>query len=176
MGRVASEARADFKNTTSTWKGERNFGKTICVDLDGVIFSMKNGWLGPDKFGSYIPGASLALRELKKCGWYIALFTTRLVTAKLVRHLKKYRIVYDDINGRCFVKNGTLYVRLQRYNRSIVDYKPAHRRWFWSHNPEWASVKPIASIYLDDHAWPRIGEFDARTWGAVVHDLKVQFP
>jgi len=171
VGPADSAQPEGFNNTTTTWKGKRNFGKTVCVDFDGVIAGMQKGWRGPDSFGPIIPGACLSLQRLAGDGWYIIIFTTRLVTRQLVEWLKGNCVPFNDINGRCFVEKGVLYVRLQRYNRSTVDYRPARPRWYWRHNPEWASIKPIASVYLDDHGWPIKGDFTPNVWNAVVRDL-----
>ena len=171
VGRADSAQPEGFKNSTLTWKGKRTFGRTVCVDFDGVIAGMQKGWRGPNKFGPVIDGAPQTLLTLKQHGWYIVIFTTRLVTQQLIKYLNDNRVFYDDINGRCFVKNGDLYVRLQRYNRSTVDFKAAHPRFYWRHNPEWSSIKPIASVYLDDHGWPIKGDFTVEVWNQVAKDL-----
>jgi len=44
------------------------------------------------------------------------------------------------------------------------------------HNPPNTSIKPIATVYLDDRAWPRLGkQYDGETWEQIVIDLRKLF-
>jgi len=58
-------------------------------------------------------------------------------------------------------------------------------KWLWNnkipfhsinstnHNPPNTSIKPIATVYLDDRAWPRLGkQYDKETWEQIVKDLR----
>lgn len=154
--------------TSKSWVGAPNFGKIISIDLDGVILEFK-GWQGEDVFGAPVDGAASCIRKLRENGWYVVIFTTRLVTTALVSYLLRWDIKYDDINARVVwraykgssTNNERVYsklVRLQRYGRSSVDYTPYDRRWYWKHNPERASIKPIASVYVDDMNWENGGQ------------------
>lgn len=135
------------------YKGQHSFGKIISVDLDGVIMKYE-GWKGPDVFGEVIDGAASTLHALKDKGWYIAIFTTRLVTEKLVDYLRNNGIPFDDINGRIH-KGKVLY---QHYGERGIHYGVPSPRHYWRHNPADASIKPIASVYVDDMSWENGGK------------------
>ncbi|MFX0084287.1 MAG: hypothetical protein ACFFAU_01335 [Candidatus Hodarchaeota archaeon] len=71
--------------------------KTIAFDFDGVI-STYNGFKGVDVFGAPIKETIDTIKQLKKEGYYIIIFTTRLDTPKLREWLKRNDVKYDDIN------------------------------------------------------------------------------
>ena len=85
-----------------------SFKKTIAVDLDGVIFEYRE-WKGVEHFGKPIKNAVRSLELLKKMGFKIVIYTTRLnpkinteeplpVLKELVSAaLKKERIPFDEI-------------------------------------------------------------------------------
>jgi len=172
---VERQGRDPLRDITA-WAGTKDFGKIISIDLDGVILQYE-GWRGPTVFGPPVEGAADAIRVLRKLGWYVCIFTTRLVSESLIEHLRKYKIEYDDINGRVGFNNTGKYVRVQRYNRSFVNYKEHHRRWYWRHNPEYASIKPIASVYLDDMNFERGGkQYTQKDWDNVVDTLRRRWP
>lgn len=172
-----------FENKTNSFLGAKNFGKIICIDFDGVIADFSKGWQGPEVFGEPIEGAAYWIHMLKRDGWYICILTTRLVTFSLVAWLKRNNITFDDINGRVIEYKipgtdiDTTDVRLQFYDTKDTDYSPAASNFFWRHNPERASIKPIASVYLDDMAWERGGrQYTNEDWKAVYESLKLRFP
>jgi hypothetical protein len=167
-------------------EGVLDFGKVISFDLDGVILKY-DGWQGPDKFGSVIPGAVETMKRLRREGWYITIFTTRLVTTKLVDYLFNLGVPYDDINGRVVPMDGASRevtrlrvhtIAFQEYGGAEVNYgsvcDPVH---YWAHNPPWASIKPFASVYVDDMNWENEGRnFDESTWMKLNESLKRRFP
>ena len=155
------------------WFGMKDFGKIICVDLDGVVFEF-DGWKGVDKFGNVIDGAVETLKKLKSDGWYIVLFTTRLVTTNLLIYLVDKAIVFDDINGRTSRLREGYNVQ---YHSSPVDYSPYGPGHAWKHNPEHSSIKPIASVYLDDMSIENGGvNYNLDKWNWVYSELKRRFP
>jgi hypothetical protein len=93
----------------------------ICVDFDGVIAAFAQDI---ESFGSPIPGAGEALRELKSLGYKIIIHTARPSRAEHVENLRGYlrreRIPFDEINS-----NGDC---------------------------PWPSIKPLADVYIDDRA------------------------
>lgn len=82
--------------------------KTICIDLDGVIFKYDE-WRGVDHFGDPIDGARLVLEELQRMGFEIIIFTNRtnpstnpgytkyMLAAKVEKALNKHNIPFDRI-------------------------------------------------------------------------------
>ena len=48
----------------------------ICIDLDGVL-NLYDGWKGADYFHPPRPGAAEFLRELKRRGYAVIVFTVR---------------------------------------------------------------------------------------------------
>lgn len=186
-----------FVRTISTWEGKTNFGKIVSIDFDGPI-SQFRGWKGPQSFGKIVPGARQTIMKLHREGWYINIMTTRLVSFMLVHWLFRHGIVFDDINGRCSdftygpIMPGDIEdalrtpgkaraisrveIRLQSYNDEVVDYTPAHPQYFWRHNPAFASMKPIASAYIDDMNWESLGlKFTEKTWDSIYLKLHHYF-
>ena len=70
---------------------------TVAVDFDGVL-SKYDGWKGNNIFGKPIPEMVKTIRQLKKEGYYIIIFTTRQDTTALRKWLKDNKVPYDDIN------------------------------------------------------------------------------
>lgn len=155
------------ERTVQHWVGSKNFGKIIVVDLDGVIINF-DGWKGPNIFNTVIAGAKKSMLWLKENGWYICIFTTRIVTEELITFLRTNDIVFDDINGRGIAyteEDPFLKSNYQKYDASHVDYSHIGYKKFWLHNPEFSSVKPIASVYVDDMDWRQRGKnFTWFTW------------
>jgi len=71
--------------------------KYIGIDLDGTIAHYVE-WRGETHFGEPVPGVQDALRELKKDGWKIIIFTTRSNKKLISDYLKKHLIPFDYIN------------------------------------------------------------------------------
>jgi len=94
---------------------------TVCVDFDGVIAEY-DGFKGADVFGAPIEGAKEALQKMKKEGWLVIIFTTRLPDKKFKEYLSIWGIPYDYIN-----KNPEQY-------------------------PNTNKGKPAANVYIDDRA------------------------
>ena len=74
-----------------------NIPKTVAFDFDGVLATY-DGFKGVDIFGEPIPETIKATQELKKLGYCVIIFTTRLDTPKLREWLKKHKVAYDAIN------------------------------------------------------------------------------
>jgi len=72
--------------------------KTICVDFDGVIADYSKGFQGENVFGLPLPGASDGMKQLKKDGWRVIIFTCRPATPQLAAYLATHQIPYDGIN------------------------------------------------------------------------------
>lgn len=121
--------------------------KTVAVDLDGVLADYTDGWLGDDVIGLPIPGAKVALDELKRAGWTIIIYTSRPATATLKQWLEKHKIPYDAINFEPGDKEpwgkGVRKVRAHVYvdDRAVTfrgDWQKTlldildHRPWFYS--------------------------------------------
>lgn len=79
----------------------KSFKRTICIDLDGVIFDYSEGWQGNAYVGKPIKGAIEYINKLKSQGWTVLIHTARVDkgrTKKYVkRFLKKHGIKYDKI-------------------------------------------------------------------------------
>lgn len=73
------------------------FVPTAVVDLDGTLAEY-NGWKGPDVFGSPIPGALDALRDLKRMGFRVIVFTTRGDVAAVTQWLNYNGFPFDGVN------------------------------------------------------------------------------
>lgn len=174
-----------YQRTIDSWKNAKDFGKILSVDFDGVICKF-DGWKGPNIFGDPIEGAALTLRKLYETGWYICIFTTRLVTIELVNYLNEHSIPFDDINGRVRVLNRGYLCEVQFYTNEDdnFSYETIHKNgaripvpFYWRHNPEFASIKPIASVYLDDMNWENEGKnYTKETWERVYLSLSQRFP
>lgn len=72
--------------------------RIILFDFDGVI-STYHGWRGFDVLGEPIPKVINVMKKLKREGYFISIFTTRLDTPHLRAWLKKYEVPYDSINS-----------------------------------------------------------------------------
>ena len=103
--------------------------KIIAVDLDGTIAEY-DGWKGVGNIGVPISKVERVLRELKRRGWYILVFTCRL-------------------NG----KN----TKLGRVD--IIEENKQHiENWFKAYGVPYDEItlnvegKPFAHVYLDDRA------------------------
>jgi len=71
--------------------------KYVCVDLDGTIAHYKE-WKGEDFFGEPVAGVQSALELLKKEGWRIIIYTTRINSKLIEDYLYKNSIPFDHIN------------------------------------------------------------------------------
>lgn len=56
--------------------GAMTMRRTICVDMDGVLASYRDGWQGVDTIGAPIPGAREFLHRLRE-HYDVVIFTTR---------------------------------------------------------------------------------------------------
>ena len=72
--------------------------KVLCFDFDGVI-AFYDGWKGFDVFGPPNYLVIEAMRELKRKGYYLTIFTTRPCTQTMVDWLKKYEVPFNSINS-----------------------------------------------------------------------------
>jgi len=72
--------------------------KIVCFDFDGVIATY-DGWKGFDVLGKPIQKTINVMKKLKDKGYFITIFTTRVVTPKLLKWLEKYEVPYDSINS-----------------------------------------------------------------------------
>ncbi len=150
-----------------------NCGKTICFDLDGVILNF-DGFKGGDVFGTVIEVEQKTMMQLQTDGWEIHIFTSRLVTTNLIVMLYDNQIPYKDINGR-LRDDGTISFQTY-YDDNWVDYSPYEKNKYWMHNPEQSSIKPIASVYVDDMNWENEGRnFDEKTWKRLYKSLSRRF-
>ena len=95
--------------------------KTICIDIDGTIVHYED-WKGDYHFGSIVPGAIEAMKELKSQGWYIIIYTTRGNKSAVESFLNCNGIPFDSINEN--------------------PHQPENAK----------GGKPIADVYLDDRA------------------------
>jgi len=162
----ATHAR-EPRRTISSWVGQTQFDRSMIVDFDGVLCTYR-GWRGPNVFGKPISGASRVLHDLEAHGWRIYIFTSRLVTWQMIKWLHDADIPWHDINGRCGWDKEGKYIRLQRYDRASVDYSSGHRLRFWEHQPEYASIKPLGSVILDDMNWENNGKnYTRETWNTI---------
>jgi len=59
-------------------KQQSRYNKTILVDFDGVIHSYHEGYKDGSIYGYVIKGAKEAIEKLKKKGYKIVIFTTRV--------------------------------------------------------------------------------------------------
>lgn len=181
-----------YSKTTDSWKGTKDFGRIVCVDFDGVICEF-NGWQGPNAFGKPIIGAAHTLAKLTMDGWYVCIFTTRLVTIELIDWLNEHHVLFDDINGRVVMRDrigrntkmplmahpvyDECVIKIQHYNSGNVNYSPSLPDFYWRHNPQFASIKPIASVYLDDMSWENEGKnYTEETWERIYLSLSQRFP
>ncbi len=106
--------------------------KAIAIDLDGCIASYNNGWMGENVFGELIPNCKENIRNLKSMGYKIIIYTSRLATKELEKHLTDNGIYFDAINDNPW-----------------HEYKqPGDKR------------KVIADIYIDDRAITFRGNWD----------------
>ena len=80
--------------------------KTAVFDFDGVIASYK-GWKGFDIFGKPFKEVIKTMKRLKRNGWRVIIFTTRVATPKLLKWLKKNDVPFDDINRDAQKPYGT---------------------------------------------------------------------
>ena len=64
---------------------------TVCLDFDGVIHDYSDGWLGPVPTGGILPGAADAMREIKRAGIRLEIFSTR-PKDNIVAFLKNHAI------------------------------------------------------------------------------------
>lgn len=156
-----------------TSRGDKMYGKILVVDFDGCI-TEHLGWQGPNTFHPLIPNAAETLRKLRADDWYICIFTARLVTEALLSFLFKNCIPFDDINGRTVMPPS--FIRTQNYTDKQVDYKGYAECYYWKHNPDYSSIKPVASVYIDDMNWEQKGKpFTAKTWNKIYKSLKKRF-
>jgi len=95
---------------------------TVAFDFDGVI-STYEGWKGFDVFGEPIPETIEAIRQLKKSGFYIIIFTSRMDTPNLREWLKKHKVPYDDINQN---RKSPPHTSCKPYYHCIVDDRALH--------------------------------------------------
>jgi hypothetical protein len=95
--------------------------KTVCVDIDGTLVRYEK-WQGDHHFGEILPGAVDAMRQLRKDGWFIIIYTTRGNREAIKAFLESQKIVFDAINENPF--------------------QPDNAR----------GGKPIADVYIDDRA------------------------
>lgn len=95
--------------------------KTICVDIDGTLVHYEN-WQGDFHFGQLVSGAVEAMRQLKRQGWYIIIYTTRGNKEAIKSFLTIHGICYDSINEN--------------------PYQPDNAQ----------GGKPLADVYIDDRA------------------------
>ena len=70
----------------------------IAFDFDGVIATYM-GWKGFDVLGEPVSEVIEVVRNLKKEGYFITIFTTRLDTPKLRGWLEENSVPYDSINS-----------------------------------------------------------------------------
>lgn len=159
------------------WKN-KDFGKTLICDIDGVILRF-DGFKGNDIFDDAIEGAEETLKLLHDKGWYIMLFTSRLVTFELINHLDFFGISFlthfDDINGRR--QEGTDLLDLQSYTLSGLKDDRIHIGKYWSISPKHSSFKPIASAILDDKNWENNGKnYTKDKWEEAKRSLISRFP
>ena len=80
--------------------------KTVCVDIDGTL----------------VLGAVEAMRELRKRGWFIIIYTTRGNKEAVKKFLDNNEIVYDCINENPYQPDNAI------------------------------GGKPLADVYIDDRA------------------------
>lgn len=72
--------------------------RIIAWDFDGVISTYK-GWKGFNVFGAPIRKTINVMKKLKRQGYFITIFTTRLDTPKLRRWLDIFQVPYHSINS-----------------------------------------------------------------------------
>ena len=158
-----------------------HFGKILCSDIDGVILK-RTVYKGNNVFDEAIDGAKETLEFLHENGWYIMLFTSRLVTIELIEHLDKcgieFRKHYDDINGRRKEYGNFAVLDVQDYkHRELVQLPHQNNEnKHWVSNPPYTSIKPIASVYLDDMSWENEGKnYTKETWLKIKESLTRRF-
>ena len=97
----------------------------VCVDLDGVLASWKDGWKGVDHFGDPIPGAVEFTKKLAET-YDVVIYTCRCS---------------EGINGRekaCLLSNR------------VREWLDTHG--FTYHDIYVGQGKPVAAAYIDDRA------------------------
>lgn len=145
--------------------------KTVALDLDGVLADYTDGFQGDDVIGLPIPGAKIALDELKRAGWTIIIYTSRPASATLKQWLEKHKIPYDAINYEPGEKDpwgkGYRKVRAHVYvdDRAVCfrgDWQKTlleimdHRPWFYTcQNPKNEIQTPWQNIQVfNDNYFP----------------------
>lgn len=64
--------------------------KTVAIDFDGVIHSMKSGWLGPNVLEEPVEGAVEAIKTLQADGWEVIIFSARAGTQEGIDAIVSY--------------------------------------------------------------------------------------
>ena len=103
--------------------------RSVCVDLDGVLASYRDGWKGVEQIGDPIPGAVEFTRQLSEFA-RVVIFTTR---------------VKRDMDDRPpqYQEPGALLALVQGWlDRHGFTYDEIYE----------GQGKPIASAYIDDRA------------------------
>ncbi len=70
---------------------------TVCFDFDGVIATY-DGWKGFDILGDPVPEVINAMKQLKKEGYSIVIWTGRQDTPILRKWLTNNEVPYDELN------------------------------------------------------------------------------
>ena len=103
--------------------------KVVAIDFDGTI-AHYDGFKGKGVFGKPVDGVKDALAFIRKCGWVVMIYTTRLEVHQIKEYLGEHKIPYDYIN---YNPNNTKYM-----------LHPA---------------KMVANAYIDDRAVPFNGDW-----------------
>jgi phosphoglycolate phosphatase-like HAD superfamily hydrolase len=110
--------------------------RTVCVDYNGVL-DMYEGWKGVNHFYRMRPGADQFLKNLKKAGYRVVIYTAApymhvmkfLKTTGLYKHvdfvtgLKIPAIIYIDDRAICF--DGSFDTCIQKVNSFSPHWKPS---------------------------------------------------
>lgn len=72
--------------------------KTAAFDLDGTVCQYQEGMAEDNEFGPPIPGIVEEMKKLKAAGWKIIIWTCRGKSQRMIKHLKKHGVPFDEIN------------------------------------------------------------------------------
>ena len=80
-----------------------------------------------------------------------------------------YKLMMNGWFIHIFTTRPETVTLIQWLNKNNVCYNAINST---EYNPPDTSIKPIATIYLDDRAWPLMGkQFTKETWEQIVEDL-----
>ena len=97
-----------------------NRGKSLAIDLDGVIHDYKDGFGDGELRGDVMPGAEQELKRLTSEGWTIYIHTTRMNSQWY--ETKEAQQAYREKIAQWLVKHGIL---IESHYHDIVGEKPA---------------------------------------------------